>query len=237
MTVGGAAALASSDALIRKARSVGAQLLQAPFESIRYEAGRVRRASTNQALSLGDIVAQGHPLTVLERARAELTFPNGCHVAEIDVDPDTGVAQFVSFVAVDDVGNCIEPTLVEGQVIGGVAQALGQVLVEEARFDPADGQLLTGSLMDYALPRADNLTHIRTEHLVVPCVTNPLGTKGAGEAGTTGALAAGYNALASALRSAGVEAFAMPATPPRVWAALQAARNGSGTGTAEHNEP
>jgi aerobic carbon-monoxide dehydrogenase large subunit len=223
MTAGGAAALLACDALIRQARAAGAELMQAPLDEVAYEAGRVVRAASRQSLSLGDIVRQGRGLSVTERSNVGSTFPNGCHVAEVEIDPVTGETRVAAYAAVDDVGRCISPPLVEGQIRGGIAQGLGQLLLEQAVFDPRSGQLLTGSFMDYAMPRADDLPAFVTEHLEIPSPSNPLGSKGVGEAGTTGALAAGYNALSDALRQAGVVGFAMPATAARVWQALQAA--------------
>jgi carbon-monoxide dehydrogenase large subunit len=223
MTVGGAAAIAACDAFIAQVCGVAAQMLQAPADLLVYEAGKVSHSTTGQSLSFQDMVRQGHALSVTARGKAELTFPNGCHIAEIEIDPQSGSARFVRFVAVDDVGNCIAPVLVEGQVQGGIAQGLGQVLVENAVYDDSSGQLLTGSFMDYAMPRADDLPTYVTEHLEVPATTNPLGTKGAGEAGTTGSLAAGYNAVIDALAQVGVTEFDMPATPARLWDALQSA--------------
>jgi carbon-monoxide dehydrogenase large subunit len=223
MTVGGAAAIITCEAFVERVRGVAAEMLQASVERIVYAQGKVCHPDTGQSLSFADIVGQGHALSVTARGRADLTFPNGCHVAEIEIDPITGIARFIQLVAVDDVGNCISPVMVEGQVHGGIAQALGQVLIEHAIYEDMTGQLLTGSFMDYAMPRADDLPPYTAEHLEVPAATNPLGTKGAGEAGTTGALAAGYNALRDALAQAGVRSFDMPATPSRVWAALQEA--------------
>jgi carbon-monoxide dehydrogenase large subunit len=220
MTVGGAAIIKATAALVERAREAAAALMQVTPDEVTYAEGRVTRAATGQSLTLGEIVSQGRALGVLERGRADLTFPNGCHVAEIEIEPATGIARFAAFTAVDDVGVCINPTFVEGQVRGGIAQGLGQVLLERAVFEETSGQLVTGSFMDYPIPRADDLPVSTVEHVEVPCTTNPLGTKGAGEAGTTGALAAGYNALLDALRPAGVLSFDMPATPARVWQAL-----------------
>jgi carbon-monoxide dehydrogenase large subunit len=237
MTIGGAACAQAADALISRACVVAAEMMQVPVAQVDYRAGRVTCASTGQSISLADIVSQGQALSVLERARAEMTYPNGCHVAEVEIEPETGEVQVVSFVAVDDVGRCIDPTLVAGQVHGGIAQGLGQVLVEFATFDENNGQLVTGSFMDYGMPRAHILPRYITEHLELPCQTNALGTKGAGEAGTTGALAAGYNAVMDALSQADVVEFDMPATPPRIWQALRAAKqNGERVGRGDRED-
>ncbi|HEX5795177.1 MAG TPA: molybdopterin cofactor-binding domain-containing protein, partial [Geminicoccaceae bacterium] len=152
-------------------------------------------------------------------------FPNGCHVAEVEVDPETGEVLLQSYVAVDDFGTLVNPMLAEGQVHGGVAQGIGQALLEQAVYDRA-GQLLTGSFMDYALPRADGVPPIEVGFHPVPATTNPLGVKGCGEAGVTGALPAVMNAVLDALAERGVTRLDMPATPARVWAALRTARTG-----------
>jgi carbon-monoxide dehydrogenase large subunit len=150
------------------------------------------------------------------------TFPNGCHVAEVEIDPDTGVAQIVRYAAVDDFGVVLNPMLAEGQVHGGVAQGIGQALMEQAVYD-GGGQLLTGSFMDYSLPRADGVPAFEVGFHPVPATSNPLGVKGCGEAGVTGALPAVMNAVHDALAERGVGHVDMPATPVRVWQALQAA--------------
>jgi carbon-monoxide dehydrogenase large subunit len=147
-------------------------------------------------------------------------FPNGCHVCELEIDRETGQTELVRYAVVDDVGNVLNPLLVEGQIHGGVAQGIGQILMEGIRVDGA-GQLLTGSFMDYALPRADQIAPIRTESNPVPTHTNPLGVKGAGESGSVGALPAVANALVDALSSLGVRHIEMPATPERLWRVLK----------------
>ena len=155
----------------------------------------------------------------------EQTFPNSCHVCEVEIDRETGAVEIVSHVVVDDVGTVINPLTLKGQIHGGVAQGLGQVLMEQVAYDRGSGQLLSGSLMDYALPRADTLRAIDVESSPVPTKLNPLGAKGAGEAGTVGALAAGINAIIDALAPLGVRDLAMPATSERIWRAIQASRS------------
>jgi carbon-monoxide dehydrogenase large subunit len=221
-TVGGAACLAASARLVEVLKERAAPLLEADSADLAWEQGRVVVAGTDRGLGLAELAAQIGPVQVLERGRTETTFPNGCHVAEMEIDPGTGEARVVNFVAVDDIGRVVDHTLAHGQVQGGIAQGLGQVLAERAVYDPGSGQPLAASFMDYGLPRADDLPAYRSELVEIPCRTNPLGTKGAGEAGTTGALAAGYNALLDALAPAGITEFALPATPPRIWEALQA---------------
>ncbi len=150
-------------------------------------------------------------------------FPNGCHVAEVEIDPTTGVTQVVKYCAVNDFGTVINPMLVDGQTHGGVVQGIGQVLKEDIRFDDS-GQMLTGSFMDYAMPRAHDFPPFKVESNPVPTKTNPLGIKGAGEAGSVGALPAVANAIVDALSQYGIHDIEMPATPERVWRALQEAQ-------------
>ena len=150
---------------------------------------------------------------------AGATYPNGCHIAEIELDPETGAVSLVGYVAVIDVGTVLAPRLVDGQMHGGIAQGAGQALAEAVRID-AQGQILTGSFSDYAMLRADAFPGIRVESLPVPTAMNPLGVKGVGEAGTVGALAAVMNAVNDALDQAGAGPVEMPATPLRVWQAL-----------------
>jgi carbon-monoxide dehydrogenase large subunit len=151
-------------------------------------------------------------------------FPNGVHVCELEIDPDTGEVDIVNYSVVDDVGTVMNPLLLEGQVSGGIVQGIGQVLMEDIRFDPSSGQLLTGSFMDYAMPRASDVSAIDIDSHPVPTKTNPLGVKGAGEAGSVGALPAVGNALIDALSVLGIDDVPMPATPERLWRAISAAK-------------
>ena len=153
------------------------------------------------------------------------TFPNGCHIAEVEVDPDTGHVDVVSYAAVDDGGNILDSTIVHGQLHGGLAQGLGQALMEEMRYDPDNGQAVSASFMDYAMPRAEHMPDIHDAVHIVPATTNPLGVKGVGEAGTTAALAAILNAIANAIPGEAGARIDMPATPAKVWAALQAGKS------------
>ncbi|MEO1106273.1 MAG: molybdopterin cofactor-binding domain-containing protein, partial [Pseudomonadota bacterium] len=148
------------------------------------------------------------------------TYPNATHVCEVEIDPETGALTIARYVAAVDVGTLLNPMIVEGQVHGGVVQGLGQVLCEEMVYDDA-GQPVTGSFMDYAMPRADDVCALTVDHAPVPTAKNPLGVKGVGEAGTVGGLAAGLCAVSDALASAGVEAVLMPASPQNVWQALR----------------
>ena len=227
MSVGGAL-VAAIDAVIEKGRRVAAHLLEAAEADIVYRDGVFEIAGTDRRIGLFDLAAQARALaadgTIPEdldtRRTADVppTFPNGVHVAEVEIDPDTGHVMLAAYTAVDDCGRVLQPVLVEGQVHGGVAQGAGQALLEHGVYDPATGQLLAGSFMDYAMPRADDLPDIASELRPAPARTNPLGVKGVGEAGTTAALAAIMNAVADALPEA--PDIDMPATPERVWRAL-----------------
>jgi len=152
------------------------------------------------------------------------TWPNGCHVCEVEIDPETGAVALVAYVIADDVGTVINPLTLKGQIHGGVAQGVGQAMMEQIIYDPESGQLLTGSFMDYAIPRADSLPEVVVESHPVPTKLNPLGAKGAGEAGTVGALPVVMNAVLDALAPLGVRQLDMPASPARVWSAIQEAR-------------
>ena len=227
MSVGGAL-VAAIDAVIEKGRRAAAHLLEAAEADIVYRNGVFEIAGTDRRIGLFDLAAQARALaaagTIPEdldtRRTADVppTFPNGVHVAEVEIDPDTGHVMLAAYTAVDDCGRVLQPVLVEGQVHGGVAQGAGQALLEHGVYDPATGQLLAGSFMDYAMPRADDLPDIASELRPAPSRTNPLGVKGVGEAGTTAALAAIMNAVADALPEA--PDIDMPATPERVWRAL-----------------
>jgi len=151
------------------------------------------------------------------------SYPNGCHVCEVEIDPETGVVEVLKYVVVDDFGTLLNPLLVHGQVHGGVAQGAGQILLEDAVYDD-EGQLLTASFMDYGMPRADDFCSFDVKANSVPTATNPLGVKGVGEAGTVGAMPAVMNAIVDALAPLGIRDFDMPATPSRVWAAIREAR-------------
>ena len=157
-----------------------------------------------------------------------LTFPNGCHVAEIEIDPETGFVGIVRYVVVDDFGTILNPLLLEGQIHGGLAQGIGQALMEDVAFDPDTGQLLAGSFMDYCMPRADDLPSYVAAFNEVPTAVNPVGVKGAGEAGAVGALPAMMNAVVHALSPLGVEHVRMPATPERIWRTIREAKGERG---------
>jgi len=223
--VGSALALASRK-VIEAGMPHAAEHLEASAADIEFAEGAYRIKGTDRALALADLArklaTQGapHPLDVRAELRSGATFPNGCHVAEVEIDPETGEAGIRSYVAVDDAGNLIHPQIVEGQMMGGLTQGAGQVFGERAIYDPETGQLLSGSFMDYPMPRAVLVDGLVLEDHPVPTASNLLGAKGIGEAGVTGALPALMNAVADALRSAGVLHFDLPATPLRVWQAL-----------------
>ncbi len=232
MITGGGAILEAADAVIELGRHLAARVLEAAVEDIGFEAGAFRILGTDRALSVmalaqalgegGGGPDQGRDAldVALSHEAAPSSFPNGCHVAEVEIDPETGVVAVTRYVVVDDFGVLINPMLVEGQVQGGIAQGIGQALMERTCFD-ATGQLTTGSFMDYALPRALDVPAIAFHDHPVPATSNPLGVKGCGEAGCSGALGAVMNAVVDALSSRGIHHIDMPATPARVWAALQ----------------
>ena len=224
MMAGGAIVRAVEEA-VRKGKDFAAELLEAAAADIEYKAGEFRVAGTDRALGWSELAREkGRVLdTVASFSAPEMSFPNGCHVCEVEIDPETGVVSVVGYAAVDDVGQVVHETIVEGQVHGGVAQGLGQVLGEQVVYGD-DGQLLTASFMDYTLLRADDLPMLRLGHHAAPCTTNPLGVKGAGESGVAGSLPAGVNAVLDALAAHGVKHLDMPMTPQRVWQALQKGR-------------
>jgi aerobic carbon-monoxide dehydrogenase large subunit len=221
MMVGGAMRLAAEEA-IRKGKDVASELLEASAADIEYGKGEFRVAGTDRRLGWKELAqSKADALKAVATFTApEMSFPNGCHVCEVEIDPETGVVAVVGYAAVDDVGNVVHETIVEGQIHGGVAQGLGQVLGEHVVYGE-DGQLLTASFMDYAIPRADDLPMMKLGHHVAPCTTNPLGAKGAGESGVAGSLPAAVNAVLDALAARGVAHLDMPFTPQRVWQALQ----------------
>jgi carbon-monoxide dehydrogenase large subunit len=226
----GTAVYRTVETIIGKGRKVAARMFEATEADIDYRDGAFEVAGTDRRLPLFEVAAKAAELkrrgeieeSLDSAAKVELppTFPNGCHLAEVEIDPDTGVAAVVAYTAVDDCGVVLDATLTEGQVCGGLAQGLGQVLLEHGVYDRASGQLLTGSFTDYAMPRADHMPPIADVFHPVPCTTNPIGVKGVGEAGTTGALAAIMNAVADAL-PAGADLIDMPATPEKIWRACR----------------
>ena len=235
LAVGGSALVKAMDKVERKAKKIAAHMLEAAETDIEVKEGRFTVAGTDKSLGIGDIALQAYvphnfPLDELEPGLDEqafydpknFTYPNGCHVCELEIDPDTGVTTIVSFAAVDDFGNVINPLIVEGQVHGGLVQGIGQALYENCVYDEESGQLVTGSYMDYCMPRADDVPSFTVRyHEDQPCTHNPLGVKGCGEAGTIGAAAAVMNAVVDALSDYGVTHMDMPATPEKVWRTIR----------------
>ncbi|MCX8134389.1 MAG: xanthine dehydrogenase family protein molybdopterin-binding subunit [Roseococcus sp.] len=235
----GQAILVTTASVIEKGKQAAAEALEAAVADIEFtprgpKGGQFAVAGTDRAIGILELAARQRArvaagedtflLDALETAKIEShTFPNGCHVAEVEVDPETGVVTIPRYVVVDDVGHALNPLIVRGQVHGGVAQGIGQAVLEKTTYDRESGQLLSASFMDYALPRADDLPDIEVDLIEVPCETNPLGVKGAGEAGAVGSPPAVVNAIIDALSEAGVTALDMPATPETVWRALHAA--------------
>ena len=230
LAVGGTAIVKAVDKVIAKSKKIAAHLLEAADSDIEFENGEFKVAGTDRKIPFGQValtayVPHNYPLDKLEPGLNEnafydptnFTYPAGSYVCEVEVDPETGRVRVDRFTAVDDFGNIVNPMIVQGQVHGGIAQGLGQAMLEGCRYDPDSGQLLTGSYMDYCMPRADDLPSYQVDHTVTPCTHNPLGVKGCGEAGAIGSPPAYINALTDAL---GVRDIAMPATPERVWRAV-----------------
>ncbi len=220
----GAASLVAAREVVAKGRVLAADRLEAAVADIEFSEGAFRVAGTDRFVELAALAASG-ALDTTAGLAANRAFPSGAHVAEVEIDPETGATEVVRYTAVDDCGVVMSPVLLEGQILGGMFQGLGQVLGELCVYDE-EGQLVTGSFIDYAMPRADMLVNFSIGDACVPSPTNPLGVKGAGEAGTTGALPAAMNAVLDALRPVGVTAFDMPVTAGRVWAALRRAEAG-----------
>ncbi|OGA64347.1 MAG: carbon monoxide dehydrogenase [Betaproteobacteria bacterium RIFCSPLOWO2_12_FULL_68_20] len=222
LALGGLAAAGAADQAIEKGKDIASHLLEAAAADIEYVKGEFRVAGTDRRVSLGEVARGGGGLEASHtRASKAYTYPNGCHICELEIDRDTGRVEILRHTVVDDFGFTLNPLLAAGQVHGGTAQGIGQALLEHTVYDPDSGQLLSGSFMDYALPRADDLPSLDCEFRDVPCTTNPLGVKGAGEAGAVGAPAAVVNAVVDALKVAHLD---MPLTAPRVWRALRAQR-------------
>jgi len=239
LAVGGSAMMKAADKIIAKGKRIAAHLLEADVADIEFKDGKFQVAGTDRAKTLAEIslaayVPHNYPIEELEPGLEEtafydpknFTFPGGCHIAEVEIDPETGATQVVSFTAVDDVGRVINPMIVEGQVQGGVAQGIGQALLERCFYDET-GQLVSGSMMDYTMPRADDVPNIAVGHSITLCTHNPLGVKGCGEVGAIGAPPAVIGAVVDALKEYGVRHIDMPATAEKVWSIINASRNTS----------
>jgi carbon-monoxide dehydrogenase large subunit len=238
-TLAGSAFLRATDKILDKATSIAAHRLGVALDDVKFADGVFAAAGTNRTMTIKEVAKDaanpgrlpkgmeaGLIATAVYDAPVE-NFPNGTHVCEVEIDPETGKVEIVRYSVVDDVGTVLNPLLLHGQIHGGVAQGAGQILLEDIRWD-GDGQLLTGSFMDYAMPRAGDLCAIAADANPVPTLTNPLGVKGAGEAGSVGAMPAVANAIVDALSGFGVRHIEMPATPERVWRAI------NGSGAARH---
>jgi len=234
LAVGGSAMVKAMDKVIAKGKKIAAHLMEASVEDIEFKDGRFSVAGTDKSKALAEIslaayVPHNYPIEELEPGLDEtafydpknFTFPGGCHICEVEIDGDTGTVQVVNMVAVDDVGRVINPMIVEGQVQGGLAQGIGQALMENAVYD-SEAQLVTGSFMDYQMPRAHDFPPMITSTENTLCTHNPLGSKGVGETGAIGCPPSVINAVVDALRDYGVRHLDMPATPQKIWSIIQA---------------
>ena len=234
-TMSGGAIVLVSEKIVAKGKKIAAHLLEAAEDDVEFRNGRFVIAGTDRGLGIHQVAKSAFQLeklpagmepglyeTATYRAHTG-NFPNGAHVCEVEIDPETGITRVVSYWVVDDVGTVINPMLVKGQIMGGIAQGMGQVLMEDKAYD-SNGQVLSGSFMDYAMPRAEHFCDFKIEDNPVPTPTNPLGVKGAGEAGTVGALSAGVNAIVDALSIYGIRHIDTPCTPYRVWSAIEEAK-------------
>ena len=225
----GNAVVKTADVMLAKGKKIASNLLEASESDIQYRNGNFEVVGTDRRISLFETARRakelGENLDTKDKADTPLTFPNGVHIAEVEIDPDTGHVDVVTYTAVDDCGNMLNPMVVEGQMHGSLANGFGQALLENLVYDAQDGQLLTGSFMDYAMPRAHDMpVEFREAAMPVPATSNPLGVKGTGEAGTTAAIAALMNAVAHAIPNGAADHMDMPATPAKVWEACRRAQ-------------
>jgi carbon-monoxide dehydrogenase large subunit len=227
----GSATVRTVAAMLAKGKTIAAHVLEAAEGDIDYANGRFEVVGTDRRISLFELAARAavlhrsgdipESLDTTASAQTPQTFPNGCHLAEVEIDPETGRLEIIAYTAVDDCGNVLDPMIVEGQIQGALASGLGQALLERVIYDDDNGQLTTGSFMDYALPHASDMPPLRDAFHVVPSTTNPLGVKGVGESATTAAIATIMNAIADAIPGAGGARIDMPATPERIWQACR----------------
>ena len=236
LAVGGSAIVKSIEKVLEKGAKIAAHLLEASVDDLNYEGGRWTVKGTDKSVGFGDVsltayVPHNYPAGLepgLDFSSfydpTNFTYPFGCHIALVEVDIETGKVTLKRFVAVDDVGNVINPMVVDGQIHGGLAQGIGQAMLEGVQYDE-DGNLTNASYMDYCMPRADDLPMFETDRTVTPCPHNPLGVKGAGEAGCIGATPAVVNAVMDALHPFGILDLAMPLTPQSVWRAINSIKN------------
>jgi carbon-monoxide dehydrogenase large subunit len=237
LVVGGAALSKAADKVILKGRKIAAHQLEADLGDIVFDAGEFSVAGTDRKKKFTEIAGAAYvpfdyPLETLEPGLEEqsyydpvnFTYPGGAHFAEVEIDPDTGTVTLERYTAVDDVGTIINPMIVEGQLQGGIAQGVGQALFEHGVYDESSGQLLSGSFMDYCMPRADNFPTIVVTPHSTACTHTPMGVKGCGECGTIGSPAAVINAVVDALQPLGITHVDMPATPNRIWNIIRNSR-------------
>src|SRR5689334_15477486 len=226
--IGGSAMLTASQETIAKGRELAAETLEVAGQDVVYKSGRFNVTGTDLGIDLGELAARQPQKRIAIKTHQTVggvSWPNSCHVCEVEVDPQTGATQIVRYTTVDDVGRVVNPLIVAGQVHGGIAQAVGQAMLEDARYDAQSGQLITGTFQDYCVPRADDLPSFSTStDESQPCKINPLGAKGVGELGTVGGTPTVVNAIIDALRPLGVQHIDMPATPERVWQAIRHAK-------------
>jgi carbon-monoxide dehydrogenase large subunit len=229
--MGGTALLLATDDLLRQALPLAAGLLQAAEADVTYADGAFRSGTPPRSIDLpgiGRALAQSGSGPRLagrgDNVCDTYTFPNGCHVAEVEVDPETGTVALLRYCAFDDYGTLVNPLLAEGQIHGGLAQGIGQALMEQVTYDPESGQLASATFMDYAMPRAADVPPFEVRFVEIPTAANPIGAKGAGQAGAIAATPAVINAIVDALAPLGIDHFDMPATPQRVWQAIRDAR-------------
>jgi len=238
--IGGSALWMAADKVIAKSKRIAAHLLEAADIDVEFavgaDGGNFAVAGTDRRISLTEVAKASFQAGRLPPglegglyesgtfAPEDNTYPNGCHICEVEIDPDTGALDIVRYVVIDDVGTVVNPIGLKGQIHGGIAQGLGQALMEQVVYDRESGQNLTGSFMDYSMPRADAMPYMEITSNPVPTKRNPLGAKGAGEAGTVGALPAIINAIVDALSPLGVKTLDMPATSARIWHAIRDAR-------------
>lgn len=237
LAVGGSAIVSALQKVIEKGKKIAAHQLEASAADIEFKDGQFTVAGTDKSKAFGEIafaayVPHNYPLDELEPGLDEtafydpknFTFPSGTYVCEVEIDPETCTTQIIRFVCVDDFGNIVNPMIVEGQVHGGLAQGIGQALLEGCVYDSDSGQLMTGSYIDYTMPRADDFPNFEVATTCTPCTHNALGVKGCGEAGAIGSPPAVINAILNALEPIGVTDIQMPATPITVWEAIQQAK-------------
>ena len=231
MIAASGAIIECAETIVDNGKKLAGYVLEAAVEDIEFADGVFTVAGTDRNIGIMTLAEKARELGgagdlpdglshKVSHNTAPISFPNGCHVAEVEIDPDTGVVAIDRYTVVDDFGVVVNPLIVEGQVHGGIAQGIGQVLAEDTIYN-ADGQLVTGTYLDYQLPRADDIAHIDFTTHAVPCKTNPLGVKGCGEAGNGGSYPVIYNAIMDALGGNGGEELGIPATPHRIWQALQ----------------